>query len=115
MGAETMDSHGGRKVRRRATSEARAKRRHARRSSGQTGAKRWSGRLWVVWVAGILLIAIVAVLVLITRDSNVLAGEIVAEYTEYDFGEVPIDGGLISAQFPLQAVDPATITRIEST
>jgi hypothetical protein len=49
------------------------------------------------------------------RDSDALAGEIVAEYTKYDFGKVPISGGIISTRFPLTALVPAQITKIQST
>lgn len=70
-------------------------------------------RNWIIAAAvTILLFGAVA---FITRDSDALAGEIVADYTEYDFGEVALDGGIISTQFPLQALDPAQITKIQTT
>jgi hypothetical protein len=73
----------------------------------------WQWHRWIIGVA--VAVFVLGAIALLTRDSDVLAGEVVAEYTEYDFGAVPMGGGLISARFPLQAIDPAMIERIEST
>ena len=70
-------------------------------------------RNWIV--AAAVTIVLFGTVALVTRDSDALAGEIVAEYTEYDFGEVEFDGGIISTQFPLRALDPAQITKIQTT
>jgi hypothetical protein len=98
-----------------AKSKALGKQKKSRRAIRRRGVGRlWGGYTWVLTLLGgtIMILAAVA---FITRDSDASAEEIVAEYTEYDFGTVPIDGGLISTEFPLQAVAPAKVTRIQTT
>jgi hypothetical protein len=93
-------------------SKSKPRRRTARRSSGL--GRLWSGNAWIFTILGGLIV-LLGVVAFVARGSDVLAGEIVPEYTEYDFGEVAYDGGIISTQFPLRALDPAQITKIQTT
>jgi hypothetical protein len=115
MGVEAMDSRNGQSAKRPTARDAKLSRRRSPRARRAMPASRRSRVFWAIGLALIALIAFAGVVTLFTRDAEVLAGEVVVEFSEYDFGTVPIDGGLISAQFPLQAAEPATITRMEST
>jgi hypothetical protein len=115
MGVEAMDSRNGHSAKRQTARGGKLSRRRSPRARRVTPTSRRSRVFWAIGVALIALIAFAGIITMITRDAEVLAGEVVVEFSEYDFGTVPIDGGLISAQFPLQAAEPATITRIEST
>ena len=98
-----------------AKSKTAGKQRKGRRANqrGIVG-RLWSGNIWVLTLLGGIVI-ILATAAFMTRDSDAFAEEIVAEFTEYDLGEVPIDGGLISREFPIEAAGDATITSIQST
>ena len=81
-------------------------------SQGRRVARR--GRGWII--IGLLALAAVAGVLLAGLPNDERSGNaLAAESTTADLGQVPIDGGLLTARFALDVREPLVIERIEST
>lgn len=63
----------------------------------------------------VLLAALAGGLALSLRAGSLAGGEIAAEHSAHDFGQVAITGGPLAARFPLVAQSEAVVTELGTT
>lgn len=78
-----------------------------RRPAARRRSTRWIG-------VAALLVVVVAGLAFAVGGGGQPAGRLNVATTNHDFGSVPINGGLIFTQFPLDVSGPVTITDIST-
>ena len=83
---------------------AKAKPKNSRRRSSY---KSGPSFLWML-PFGLVTLAVVA-LFLVLLGSNQISGKLVAEETSYDFGQVKLNGGLVTTQIPLKIQDDGVL------
>lgn len=88
------------------------------RYSRTTHRQRAAIQPWL-WLVLAVLVFVGAGIVISTLQSGGSAGSatgtIKAEHTSFDFGNVPINGGIISTQFPLTMQEDVLVTSLTST
>lgn len=64
--------------------------------------------LWWMLPFGLVALAVVA-LFLVLLGGNQISGKLVADKTSYDFGQVKLNGGLVTTQIPLKVQDDGVL------
>ena len=94
---------------------------HHSATSPQSDQRRYHGRaagrktrsLWL-WIALAALVLIGGTLALLLSGGGRPSGRLTATQQMYDFGQVPIHGGLITTQFPLTVEGETLVTELSS-
>ena len=82
--------------------------RRAGRAAGRKTRSPW------LWIALAVVVLVAGALVVLLSGGNRPTGRLTATQQMYDFGQVPIHGGLITTRFPLTVEGETLVTELSS-